>query len=191
MRTFDDTTKYNSHRIGKKGQLSVRHLKAVKREPMRENSPETTKFETKVSNGATIGDLVEESEPLNLNFEKLLSAQQSSHQEVDKESSSSSFGGDFDQTALDSDAGGGETKTLPKRKATEAHQGIVQNKHQLRKAGASVQVKTAGPQGLNLSHFDASIKIFNNDEYSREELSKVDEVPNMVLRLEIGASIFD
>ena len=49
--------------------MSVRHLKAVKREPIRETSPDTTKFETKVSNGATIGDFVEESEPLNLNFE--------------------------------------------------------------------------------------------------------------------------
>ena len=96
MKTFDDTTKYNSHRIGKKAQLSVRHLKAVKREPIRETSPDTTKFETKVSNGATIGDFVEESEPLNLNFEQLLNAKQNSYQEVDKKSSSSSLGGDFD-----------------------------------------------------------------------------------------------
>ena len=54
-----------------------------------------------------------------------------------------------------------------------------------------MQVKTAGPQSMHIPNFDASIKIFNNDEYPREELAKVDEVPSMVLRVEIGASIFD
>ena len=44
---------------------------------------------------------------------------------------------------------------------------------------------------MQIPNFDASIKIFNNDEYPREELAKVDEVPSMVLRVEIGASIFD
>ena len=69
MRTFDDTAKYSSNKNIKKGQLSVRHLKQPKREPVRELSPELTKLETKVSNGATMGDLIEESEPLNLNVE--------------------------------------------------------------------------------------------------------------------------
>ena len=76
LKTFDDSTKYSSQRVAKKGQLSVRHLKSVKREPILETSPEL-KLETKVSNGATMGDQVEESEPLNLNFELLLNAQQS------------------------------------------------------------------------------------------------------------------
>ena len=67
----------------------------------------------------------------------------------------------------------------------------MQTKTKFRKIGASVQVKAGGPQGIDIPHFDASIKIFNNEDYSREELSRVDEVPSMVLRLEIGASIFD
>ena len=70
MRTFDDTAKYSSNKIPKKGQLSVRNLnKQPKREPVGELSPDLTKLETKVSNGATLGDLIEESEPLNLNVE--------------------------------------------------------------------------------------------------------------------------
>ena len=64
---------------------------------MRELSPELTKLETKVSNGATMGDLIEESEPLNLNVELFPNNSSSAKKEVEeKKSSSSSFGGDFD-----------------------------------------------------------------------------------------------
>ena len=97
MRTFDDTAKYSSNKISKKGQLSVRHLTKPKREPVGELSSELMKLETKVSNGATMGDLIEESEPLNLNVELFPNTQQSAQKEVEeKKSSSSSFGGDFD-----------------------------------------------------------------------------------------------
>ena len=92
-----------------------------------------SKVDSRISIGATQGDTVEESEPLNLNFELLLNANRSEQTHADKQpkpdrnkSSSSSLGGncDFDYAALDSDAGGGEVKNMDvpssKRKKDES-----------------------------------------------------------------------